>query len=405
MSSPFRPATKSRWEDLAVFGGEPAFAEPLHVGRPVLPDRAAFDAEMDSVWESGWLTNNGPKVQQLEEEFVRISGARHAVAVCNATLGLQLVARALDLDGEVVMPAFTFIATAHAFRWEGLRPVFCDVDPETHVLDPKRVPEHLSELTAAIVGVHLWGNDSSSTKLESLAAKNGVHVVYDAAHALGGAAPVSLGEAQVYSLHATKMVSGFEGGVVATNSDLLAHRLRAMRNFGFAGYDDVRSLGTNAKMSEASAAMALCSLRTLPATLEANRRNHELYREAFADRPGLALCDPANLKSGNRQYVVVRIDEAEFGVSRDALMTALWAEGVRARRYFYPGCHWSEPYRWECPDAPDHLPVTERLCREVLVFPTGPKVGSDEIETIGRIVAVVQAASRRIVEAGLPQAA
>jgi dTDP-4-amino-4,6-dideoxygalactose transaminase len=396
--------SKARWEDLAFFGGKPAFADPLHVGRPNLPSRAAFEAAVDEIWDSRCLTNNGPKVQQLEARFCEWTGARHAVAVSNATLGLQLVARALELEGEVIMPAFTFIATAHAFQWEGLRPVFCDVDPETHTLDPRRIPLHLTEETIAIAGVHLWGNDCGTRELAELAEANGLNLIFDAAHSLGCPPPRHLGDAQVYSLHATKLVNGFEGGVVATNSDLLAHRLRGMRNFGFADYDDVRMLGINAKMSEVAAAMALCGMDQLAEVVESNRRNAGAYEAAFEGLPGIRLVAPAD-KASTRQYLVCQVHEAEFGVSRDALMAVLWAEGVRARRYFFPGCHWSEPYRWDSPDAPQLLPVTERLCREVLVFPTGPSVDDAAIEAIGAIVRTAQAASRRIAESDLVQAA
>ncbi len=360
---------------------------------------------VDQIWASGILSNNGPFVERLEARIAEATGARHAVAVCNATLGLQLVARALELEGEIILPAFTFVATAHAFRWEGLKPVFCDVCPEFHTLDPERAAGHLSEETVAIAAVHLWGNSAAAGELSTLAESNGLHLIFDAAHALGCAGPMTMGDAHVFSLHATKIASGFEGGVVTTNSDLLAHRLRALRNFGFAGYDDVRALGTNAKMSEISAAMALCSMDGIAETLDANRRNDRLYREAFGDLEGIRLFAPRCAQSSNFQYLVAQIDESAFGIGRDALMAALWAEGVRARRYFFPGCHWSEPYRWECPDAPDHLPVTERLCREVLVFPTGPNVSPEAIEAIGDVVRVAQAASRRLAEADLVLAA
>lgn len=401
-----KPRPKERWDQLAIFGGEPAFPEPLHVGRPALPDRSRFDQMVDRIWETGVLSNNGPFVQELEERFRAMTGAEHAVAVSNATLGLQLVARALDLEGEVILPSFTFIATPHAFRWEGLKPVFCDVDERMHTLDPARVEELVGEETCAIVGVHLWANACPTEDLRRIARESGLHLVYDAAHALGvesGAGKVgSFGEAEVFSLHATKIANGFEGGVITTNSDVLGHQLRSLRNFGFAGYDDVRGLGTNAKMSEVAAAMALCSLDQLGENIAHNRQNLEQYRYGLSDLCGIRLVEPADPCATNAQYVVLRVNAVEAGLTRDDLAAGLWAEGIRARRYFHPGCHRAEPYRWECCDAPTRLPVTQKLCQEVLVLPTGPSITESEIEAICGIVRTCRDAARRISERERP---
>jgi dTDP-4-amino-4,6-dideoxygalactose transaminase len=375
------------------------------VGRPNLPDKERFLAAVGEIWDSRVLSNNGPFVQQLEGEFCRITGAKHAVAVSNATLGLQLVAKAMELQGEIILPSYTFIATAHAFRWEGLRPVFCDVEPHSHTLDPERVQELIGDETCAIAGVHLWGNACSHAELEALAKGNGLRLLYDSAHCLGIEGAVPIGDAAVYSLHATKIVSAFEGGVAVTDSDVMAHRLRSLRNFGFAGYDDVRGLGTNAKMSEISAAMALCGLGELQGIVDKNRRNYECYGAALSDLPGIEVLPPSCLKASNYQYAVVRVDEARSGLSRDALVQALWAEGVRARRYFFPGCHRSEPYRWESPDSCGPLPVTDRLCQEIMVLPTGSSIEPEHIEMIRSIVRTCLDASRRIAELDFAQAA
>lgn len=399
------PVIKSRWEELAIFGGEPAFSEPLHVGRPNLPDKAAFLQTIDKIWDTKILSNNGPFVQELEKRFCELTGAQHAIAVCNATLGMQLVARAMELRGEIIVPSFTFIATPHAFRWEGLCPVFCDVDPVTHTLDPGRVEELISEDTCAISGVHLWGNSCNSHALSEVAKSNGLRLVFDAAHSLGVTGSRLVADAEIYSLHATKLVSGFEGGIVVTNSDVLAHQLRSLRNFGFAGYDDVRGLGTNAKMSEVAAAMAICGLENLDSLVSTNKENFEAYGSAFDGLDGIAIQSPTDPEGSNFQYMVVCVDESRAGLSRDTLMNALWKEGVLARRYFFPGCHRAEPYRWECRDAVDRLAVTDRLCQEVLVLPTGTAVGEREVEVIGSLVRTCLDASRRINELMPAQAA
>lgn len=403
------PRKKTVWNDLAIFGGEPAFTEPLHVGRPNLPDKAEFFSAMERIWDSKLLSNNGPFVQELEDRFRQLTGAAHAVAMCNATLAMQLVARGLDLRGEIILPSFTFIATAHAFRWEGISPVFADVDPRTHCLDPDQIEALITDDTCAIAGVHLWGNICDVEALESIAKRYGLYLLFDSAHALGCSGREgrvgAFGDAEVFSLHATKIVSGFEGGMVTTDSDLLAHNLRSLRNFGFAGYDDVRGLGTNAKMCEPSAAMALSGLNHLEASVEHNRRNFEAFREQMDGLSGIDVLPPANPDGSNYQYVVLDIDENVCGVSRDRLMEALWAEGVRARRYFFPGCHLCEPYRWECRGAASRLPVTDALSRRLLVMPTGSSVGDEEIATMGSILETCLAASRRLSDRELAKAA
>jgi dTDP-4-amino-4,6-dideoxygalactose transaminase len=399
------PVRKSRWDELACLGGAPAFAEPLHVGRPWMPEKKAFLAKLDSIWDSRILTNNGPFAQDLEERFCGLLNCRHAVAVANATLGLQLAARAMGLEGKVIVPSFTFVATAHAIRWEGLEPAFCDVHAGTHTLDPDRVEEAIDDGVSAILGVHLWGNPCSG-RLAQLADERGVRLIYDAAHAIGCDLPAgSLGEASIYSLHATKMAHGFEGGIVATDSDLLAHRLRSLRNFGFAGYDDVRGLGTNAKMNEASAAMALCTLDELPMRVERNREAWGQYQSALTGLPGIELARPAYPKGTNAQYVVASVDQDMCGLSRDQIVSVLWAENVRARRYFFPGCHRSEPYLSEAPEGGWSLPVTDELCQSVFVLPTGESVGQPEIQAIASILETAVAASRRIADLGKRQAA
>jgi len=400
-----QPRKKSRWDELAIFGGEPAFCEPLHVGRPNLPDKEDFLRAVGDIWDSKVLSNNGPFVLKLEERFCDLTGAQHAVAVCNATLGLQLVARAMELKGEVILPSFTFIATAHAFTWEGLKTVFCDVDPDSHTIDPQRIEELITGETCAIAGVHLWGNSCDEHALRDFAKSNGMRLVFDAAHSLGTKRTSIDCDAEVYSLHATKIVSGFEGGVIVTNSDVLAHKLRSSRNFGFAGYDDVRGLGTNAKMSEVAAAMAICGLENLDALILKNKENFDGYKLAFEGLDGITIQPPFDVDGSNYQYFVTRVNEDESGLSRDALMHALWEEGVRARRYFFPGCHRAEPYKWECRDAACRLPVTDRLCEEVLVLPTGTSIGSEEIEVIGSLIRTCLDASRRIVELHSAQAA
>jgi dTDP-4-amino-4,6-dideoxyglucose len=240
---------KADVHELAIFGGSPCFSEPVHVGRPSLSDPASFLRRFERILSTNRFTNDGPFVQEFEQSIAELSGAKFCVATCNATCALQLLARASNLKGEIVMPAFTFIATAHAFAWLGLEPVFCDIEAGTHTIDTASVQRAIGPHCCAIVGVHTWGIPCDVAGLERVAQDRGLVLILDAAHALGctyaGRAVGSLGHSTVFSFHATKFVHSCEGGAITTDSAELATNLRTMRDFGFAGPDDVRCLGTN----------------------------------------------------------------------------------------------------------------------------------------------------------------
>jgi dTDP-4-amino-4,6-dideoxygalactose transaminase len=379
---------KNSPQDLAVAGGRPAFESPLHVGRPNLCDRERLAGLITGILDRRWLTNRGPVVRELEAAIERHVGVRHCVAVCNATIGLEVAIKALDLEGEVIVPSFTFVATAHALKWLGIEPVFCDVDPTTHNLDPASVEALITPRTSAIVGVHLWGRPCAIDPLSRIASRFGLHLLFDAAHAFScadGAVMIgNFGDLEVFSFHATKFLNSFEGGAIVTNSDALAERLRLMINFGFAGFDNVISLGTNAKMHEVSAAMGLASLERVDELVEVNRAHYECYVRGLHGIPGVRLVPYPPENRSNYQYVVLEIDELRTGLTRDEIARALTAEGVIARRYFYPGCHRMQPYRSEQPDRV--LPHTEALCERVLTLPTGTAVTEDDVQTVAGIL-------------------
>ena len=383
--------------DLALLGADPAFSETLHVGRPNMPDRAAFLARMETLLDSGRLTNLGPMTQAFEREVARLAGTEHCVATCNATVALELAVQALGMEGDVIVPSFTFVADAHALWRQGVRPVFCDVDPHTHTLDPDRVEAAITSRTTGILAVHTWGDRSGSRALERLAERRGLKLLFDAAHAFGceedEGGPRGAGDAEVYSFHATKVVHAFEGGAIVTDDAELARRLRLMINFGFDGEDQVRHLGTNGKMSEASAAMGLTSLESLDAIIEHNRRNRSAYAKGLLDVPGVRLVRTDTNARHNHHYVVAEVDARVAGLSRDELVAALRFENVLARRYFHPGCHRMAPYDGLFPQAGLTLPVTEALARRVMVLPTGLSVTPADIALVTtRIAAAVRRA-------------
>ncbi|WP_127997039.1 aminotransferase class I/II-fold pyridoxal phosphate-dependent enzyme [Piscinibacter defluvii] len=386
-------ATKSSLDALAVFGGAPAFERKLHVGQPNLGDRAYFLQRVERILDSRWFTNNGECVQELERELAAFLGVRNVIAVCNATIGLEIAIRALPMSGEVIVPAMTFIATAHALQWQQITPVFCDIDPATHVLDPVEVEKLITDRTTGILGVHVWGRECNIDALDDIARRHGLHLMFDAAHAFGcshrGRMIGGFGRAEVFSFHATKFFNSFEGGAIATDDDALAKKIRLMTNFGFAGYDNVVHIGTNGKMSEVSAAMGLTSLRALPEFVETNRRNHHAYRERLACIPGMQLFAYDEAERCNWQYVVVEYTPAPGGPSRDQLVEALWAENVMARKYFWPGCHRMEPYRTLYPRAAARLPHTDAVAARLLILPTGTGVSGEDIQRLCDLLALM----------------
>src|ERR1041384_1643687 len=381
---------KKSLRDLAVFGGPASFEEVHHVGAPNIGDRSRLLERINDILDRRWLTNNGPYVREFESHIAKAAGAKHCVAMSNATIALEILVRALDIRGEVIVPSLTFIATAHALWWQHITPVFCDGDAESFTLDPDRVEELLTPHTTAIIGVHLWGRPCRIDKLTELAQRHNLKLIFDAAHAFGcswnGKMIGQFGEAEVFSFHATKFLNTFEGGAVVTNNDELAAKLRMMKNFGFVGYDDVESIGINGKMSEVCAAMGLTSLETLDQVIDTNYRNYEQYREELSNVDGIELLTYDVKEHSNYQYIVTLVHDNVNGISRDQLMNLLWAENVRARRYFYPGCHRMEPYNSLFPSAAARLPVTESVLQRVLLLPTGTAVSSADISRICQII-------------------
>src|SRR5207249_720580 len=381
---------KSNVEELAIWGAPPAFKQKLHVGRPNIGNRARLLERIGDALDRRWLTNDGPFLQEFEKRISERLGVKYCIAVCNATVGLEILAKAIGFSGEVILPSFTFIATAHVLLWHGVTPVFCDIDPNTHNIDPLRVAELVTERTSGIIGVHVWGRPCNVDALADLARRHNLKLLFDAAHAFGcshtGRMIGGFGDAEIFSFHATKFVNTFEGGAVVTNDDELAARLRLMRNFGFAGLDTVACLGINGKMNEISAAMGLTSLESLGNLIATNRCNYHLYEQELTNVPGISLLPYEEKEKCNYQYVVIEIDETAAGVSRDIFDQVLWAENVLARRYFYPGCHRMEPYRTDDLQAGLRLPHTERLAARVLCLPTGSGVSSGEICAICDVI-------------------
>jgi dTDP-4-amino-4,6-dideoxygalactose transaminase len=379
--------------ELAIFGGAPAFKNPLHVGQPNIGDHKKFAERVNDILARRWLTNGGSYVSEFEERIADITGVAHCVAMCNATIGLEIAIRALELKDEVIIPSFTFIATAHALQWQGITPIFCDIDRQSHCLDPEQLEQLITPRTTGIIGVHLWGRPCDIDNLTEIATRRGLKLLFDSAHAFGcsyqGRQIGSFGDAEVFSFHATKFLNSMEGGAVVTNDPELAQKIQLMRNFGFSHYDQTDSIGVNGKLNEVSAAMGLTNLESMAEFIAINRTHHKQYQDELAGLAGVSLLPYDEREQSNYQYVVLEIDEATTGVSRDQLMNVLHAENVLARRYFYPGCHRMEPYKTLYANAALLLPQTEFVAARVLTLPTGQGVTSEMIGGVCEIIRMV----------------
>jgi dTDP-4-amino-4,6-dideoxygalactose transaminase len=372
------------------------------VGRPNIGRKEKFLQRVEDMLDRRYLTNNGPFVQEFEKNIAELLGVKHVIAMCNATVGLEIAIRALGMTGEVIIPSFTFVATAHALQWQEVTPVFCDIDPLTHNLDPAQVEKMITPRTTGIIGVHVWGRPCAVDALTNIAKKHKLKLMFDAAHAFAcshkGKMIGNFGNCEVLSFHATKFLNTFEGGAIVTNDDDLNKKIRLMKNFGFSGYDNVIYLGVNGKMSEVSAAMGLTGLESLNDFVSVNQRNYAHYRSELKGVPGVELIKYDLADKSNCQYVVAEIDGGKTGLSRDRLIQTLHAENVLARKYFFPGCHNMQPYKSYFPHAGMLLPNTEKVSSRVLVLPTGTAVSIEEITAVCRIIRLAVANASKVNE-------
>ena len=369
----------------AVLGGPPAFPDGLPLMRPTLPDVPDLTRRLSDILQSGHLTN-GRTVRELEEQVAHRLGVGHVVAVSSCTSGLALTLQALGVRGPVVMPSFTFSATAHAAAWAGGEPRFVDISPDTLCIDPTSVAASL-EGAAAVMATHIYGTPCRTVTLQQLTEAAGVPLIYDAAHALGSTwrgVPIGrFGNAEVFSMSPTKVVTSAEGGLIATNESDLAESVRLGRNYGNPGDYDCRFPGLNARMSELHAAVALHSLQFLDANVTHRNVLADLFWTEVAGvrglrRPGVATGDQSTYKD-----LTVVVDRETFGLSVPQLAAALESEGIHTRRYFYPPVHAQRAYR-KLPAR--SLPVTNALSPMVLSLPLWSHMRRHQMRAVAEAV-------------------
>lgn len=366
------------------YKGDVQMASTIEVTRPSLASLAEYTAYLETIWDTGVMTHNGPMVQQLEKELCEYLKLKNVICVSNGTCALQLAIRALDITGEVITTPFSYIATANIIAWERCRPVFVDITPDTWNLDPSKIEENITSATSAILPVHVFGAPCNVERIQNIAAKHGLKVIYDAAHAMAvnirGKSILSYGDISCVSFHATKLFNTAEGGACVTDDDSLAKRLRRMRFFGFDEQKKISDYGMNAKMTEISAALGLANLKWLDRVRENRRKRYEFYYNALSELPFVKFqkYDPDEY---NYSYMPILFENEEVMFRA---MSRLAADDIYPRRYFHPSLNELPIFK---PQAP--MPVSEHVAQCILCLPLYDTLTPDDIERICRHIAVL----------------
>ena len=368
-----------------------AFEQPIYVTRPLLPDIADVTERVKQVWESKQLTNFGAQHDELSRQLKDYLEVEHISMFSNGTLALLLGLKALKLTGEVITTPFTFPATVQALDWNNLSPVFCDIDPVTFNIDADKIEALITEKTSAILGVHVFGNPCDVEKIQAIADKHKLKVIYDGAHAFGskinGVPISSFGDMTMFSFHATKLFNTIEGGALTYSDPALDRQLDLLRNFGIASAEEVVLSGLNAKLNEVQAGVGIEVLQVIEDERSKRHAVKKAYEENLADIDGIRILTTLEDKSSSYQYFVIEIDEAVFGESRDTVHQELQKYNVFARKYFYPLCSDFEWYS-ELPSArAENLPHAKRAVQQVLAM---PYYGDLPIESVSAICGIIR---------------
>lgn len=369
---------------------EPAaeWATPLYVTQPYLPPLEDFIPYLQEIWDRKILSNNGPCHQELEQRLGEYLGVEHISLFANGTLALVTALQALRISGEVITTPYSFVATSHALLWNGLKPVFVDIDPATFNLDPARIESAITPQTTAILPVHCYGHPCDVEAIQAIADNYGLKVIYDAAHAFGvegeGGSILRHGDLSILSFHATKVFNTFEGGAIVSPDARTKRRIDHLKNFGFVDEVTVVAPGINGKMSEVNAAFGLLQLKHVDTALAARRELDALYRSSLVGIPGIT-CINGHAARHNAAYFPILVD-AQYPLSRDELFELLKRKGIHTRRYFYPPISSFPMYKGLASSAPENLPNTYRAAAEVICLPIYPSLPLAAAEAIASIV-------------------
>ena len=364
--------------------------KPIYVTQPFLPPLEEFQPYLEQIWENKWLTNNGPFHQELEKKLADYLGVEHIALFANGTLALVTALQALRITGEVITTPFSFVATAHSLLWNGIKPVFVDIDPETFNLDPEKIEAAITPHTTAIMPVHVYGEPCDVEEIQKIADIYGLKVIYDAAHAFGvkykGQSLMKHGDLSVLSFHATKVFNTFEGGAIICPDEKMKARIDDLKNFGFHDEITVVAPGINAKMNELQAAFGLLQLKHIDKALDRRREIDNLYRKELSSVSGIFCSQLPKDTIYNYAYFPILI-EKEYPLSRDELNDKLRRHKIFARRYFYPLISDFPMYRGLPSAAKSSLPVACKAADEVLCLPIYPAL---ENESVKRIISIIK---------------
>lgn len=368
-----------------------AFENPIYVTRPLLPEMANIHGKLADIWASKQVTNKGAQLKILSEQLKSYLEAENLSIFNNGTLALLLGLKALDLKGEVITTPFTFPATVQALDWNQLTPVFCDIDPQTLNIDANKIESLITEKTSAILAVHVFGNPCETDKIQEIADKYGLKVIYDGAHTFGATVngkPIgSLGDMTMFSFHATKLFNTVEGGALAFNDAALGSKLELLKNFGILNEEEVLLSGLNAKMNEIQAAIGIEVLKMVDEERQKRHRIKKLYENQLLNLPGIRIITNLEGEQSSYQYFVIEIDEQKFGRSRDWLQKELEKYNVFTRKYFYPLCSEFDWYFENESAKAENLPVAHQTVKQVLSL---PYYGELELESVAKICRIFQ---------------
>jgi dTDP-4-amino-4,6-dideoxygalactose transaminase len=370
------------------------FSKPIYITRPLLPNREDVYRKIDEIFDSQWLTNNGPQHKLFEKVLVNYLQVPQLSLVNNGTSALQLACQALRLSGEVITTPFTFAATPHVLYWNSIKPVFCDIEENSWNIDVDQIESLITPSTSAILPVHVFGNPCNLEKIQKIAERYGLKVIYDASHCFGikinGQGIGNFGDISTFSFHATKIFNTFEGGALTCNDPTIKKRVDLAKNFGFQGENSVVVPGINAKMNEFQAAIGLLVLDIFEDEVEKRKKLTKLYQDRLNEIKGITFLNKIDKKVNYNYYnFVIRVDKDKYGKSRDNLYEELKKYNVFTRKYFYPLCSQFQCYKNYLSSPSDNFLIADKVSKEVLSLPLYGSLTDEDVNKICDIMILI----------------
>ena len=363
----------------------------ITVTSPLLPNLEDFSKLLYDIWNRKWITNSGHYHQILEGELAKYLGVEYLSLFTNGTLPLITALQALNLrNGEVITTPYSFVATSHAIWWNGLKPVFVDIEEDSCGIDPDKIEDAITPNTVAIMPVHCYGKPCQMQKIDAIAKRHNLKVIYDAAHAFGvnvnGESILNAGDISTLSFHATKVYNTIEGGALVCHSAEMKHQIDNFKNFGFRGEVTVEAPGINGKMDEVRAAYGLLNLKQVDAAIEARKKVADAYRAVLKDVKGIRFFDDMAGVRHNYSYFPIFVDAEQYGMTRDDLYEKMKAANVYGRRYFYPLITAFDPYKDYPSAAPENLPVATKIADQVICLPMHHALSEEDVERVAKVI-------------------